>query len=166
MLSYGVTKAEVGVYNPADGTVSGWAEIDIYKDTFTLTEPDPTVTNHFKQGESSPKLTRQVAGEVSINFSLMDLSADSKIAWIGGTKTTVLTVDTWHAPRVKKSMIKALRFTMEDGSILTLPKVDCFTKADVKASDADINLMPVVGTIQDPGFEDVFPMSWSDAPAV
>ncbi|WP_017258398.1 hypothetical protein [Pedobacter arcticus] len=166
MLSYGVTKAEVGVYSNVDGTVAGWAEMDVYKDTFTLEEADPTKTEHFKQGEASPKLVRQKAAGLTIKFSLMDLSATNKVLWIGGTKTTVETVDTWHPPRVKTGLIKALRFTLEDGSIVTIPKTDCFTKANVKASDADINLMEVSGSILDPGFEDVFVMAWTDAPAV
>lgn len=163
MISYGVTKAEEGVYSATDGSVTGWVEIDLYKNTFALSEEDPTRTPHYKQGQASPSLVVEIAGANTVNFSLMDLSASSKRDWVGGTITTLNNKNTWHAPRIKTSKIKALRFTLEDGSVMTMPKVSCWTKAEVKASDSEINLMPVVGTILDPGFADVLPVDWVDA---
>ncbi len=163
MYSYGVTKAEVGIFSSVDGSVSGWKEIELYKDTFTMGEDDPTQNDHYQQGVASPKIVRETTAPTKVNFSIMDLSADSKIEWVGGTKTTVATVDTWHSPRLKRSQIKALRFTLEEGGVITIAKVQTYGKPDVKASDADINLILVTGTILDPGFEDVLPVDWKDA---
>ncbi|ADY51515.1 hypothetical protein Pedsa_0943 [Pseudopedobacter saltans DSM 12145] len=159
---YGVIKSEVGTYNEVDGTSTGWAEIEPYKDTIVITEEDPTTTNHFKQGDANPKITRQQPGAQNIELSIMDLSADSKVMWLGGTKTTVSTKETWNAPKVKTPKIKSLRFTLETGEILTIPKVSCFGKLDFKASDTDIDLITVSGVIQDPGFAGVAPMMIAD----
>jgi hypothetical protein len=160
--NYGVLKMEVGTYSEVDGTSSAWAEVENYKDTIVMSEEDPTVSNHFKQGEANPKITRQSPGAQTVEFSIMDLSADSKVLWIGGTKTTVSTKDTWSAPKSKTAKIKSLRFTLETGEILTIPKVSCFAKLDFKASDADIDLITVSGTILDTGIVDVAPMTLAD----
>lgn len=163
MLSYGITKAEAGVFNPVDGSVSAWTEMEVYKNTILMPEEDPTRTSHYKQGQASPVLVQEVAGVITVTFSLLDISAANKADWIGGTVTTVNTKDTWNSPRVKTSKTKALRFTMEDGSIMTIVKASCWTKLDVKASDTEINLLLVTATVLDPGFPEVLPISWEDA---
>jgi hypothetical protein len=159
---YGVLKMEVGTYSEVDGTSTDWVEVEAYKDTIVMSEEDPTVSNHFKQGEANPKITRQTPGAQTVEFSIMDLSAASKVDWIGGTVTTVSTKDTWSAPKSKTPKIKSLRWTLETGEILTVPKVTCFSKLDFKASDEDIDLILVSGTILDPGFVGVAPMTLAD----
>lgn len=163
---FGCTKAEIGVMDPGDGTITWGAEVDIYQDTIVLDEPEATRTDHFKQGDPNVKVTRFGNTATTIAFSIMDLSADSKVLWLGGTKTTVTTVDTWNKPDVAvKSTTKALRFTLEDGSIIIVPNAECAGRLASNLNQTDIALIPVVATVKSTGVEAVASFQWSDAAA-
>ncbi|SMG35394.1 hypothetical protein [Sphingobacterium psychroaquaticum] len=160
---YGCQKAEIGTFNPSTGAVSAWKEIDIYQDTITLEQPEASRTDHFKQGDPAPKVSRFARVVKTVAFSIMDMSAESKAEWLGGTVTTVDQKDTWNAPKTQvNSTVKALRFTLEDGSVMTIPHTDCAGRLATNLNDTDIGLIPVVATIKSTGVEAVAEMAWTD----
>lgn len=160
---YGCSKAEVGTFNPATGAVTNWEEVDIYQDTITVDQPEASRTDHFKQGDPSPKVSRFARVAKTISFSIMDVSAKSKAKWLGGTVTTVDQVDAWNTPKNQvNSTVKALRFTLEDGSVITVPHTDSAARLTSNLNDTEIVLIPVVATIKSTGKEDVPDMSWTD----
>lgn len=161
---YGCTKAEIGVMDPQDGSITWGDEIEIYQDTIVMDQPEATRTEHFKQGDPDPKVTRLGNTVRTIAFSIMDLSADSKVTWLGGTKTTVSTKDTWNSPaQPVKSTTKALRFTLEDGSVVIVPNAECAARLASNLNDTDIALMPVIATIKSTGVSSVAALQWEDA---
>jgi len=161
---FGCLKAEIGVMDPEDGTIEWGAEIDIYQDSIVMDEPEATKTEHYKQGDPDPKVTRYGRTAKTIAFSIMDMSAASKAVWLGGTVTTVTGVDTWNAPaQPVKSTQKALRFTLEDGSIIIVPNAECAARLSSNLNETDIALMPVVATVKSTGVESVSAFQWTDA---
>lgn len=161
---YGCTKVEHGVMDPGTGAVTWNAvEFDVYQDTIVIDQPEASRTDHFKQGDPDPKVSRFARSVRTIQFSIMDLSADSKVLWLGGTKTTVSTKDTWNAPtKSVPSTIKALRFTLEDGSVITVPNAECAARLSGNLNDTDIMLIPVTATVKSTGVTAVAAFQWAD----
>lgn len=161
---YGCKKVEHGTMNVSTGAIT-WndTELDVYQDTIVVDQPEATRTDHFKQGDPDPKVSRFARTVRSVQFSIMDLSADSKVLWLGGTKTTADTKDTWNAPSVAvPKTVKALRFTLEDNSMITIPNADCAARLAGNANDTDIMLMPVVATVKSTGVSAVAAFQWTD----
>ena len=160
---YGCTKAEYGVMDPVTGAISGKVEFDIYQNTITLDEPEPQKTEHFKQGDSTAKVVRYGNTSTTISFNVMDMSAASKVVWLGGTKTTLEGKDTWNKPKVPaKETNKALIFTLEDGSVITIPNAGCAARLSSNLNDTDIAQIPVVATVKSTNLEAVADFQWAD----
>lgn len=161
---YGCLKVEIGDYNPTTGATTNWREVDVYQDTIVLDQPEAAQTPHFKQGDPSPKVIRYGRTSTTIAFSIMDMSSESKAEWLGGTVTTVDLVSTWNAPATAvNSTIKSLRFTLEDGSVITVANGDCAARMASNLNETDIALMPVIATVKSTGIPAVPAMTWSDA---
>lgn len=162
---YGCLKVEIGDFNPTTGATSNWREIDVYQDSIVLDQPEAASTPHYKQGEPNVKVIRYGRTLTTVAFSIMDMSAASKAEWLGGTVTTVDDVDTWNAPdQVVNSTTKSLRFTLEDGSVITIANGECAARNASTFNETDIALMPVVATVKSTGIPAVPAMAWADAP--
>lgn len=161
---YGCLKVEVGDFNPTTGAITNWKEVDVYQNTIIMDEPEAQKTDHLKQGDPNPKVTRYGAVSRTIAQSIMDTSAASKAEHLGGTVTTVDDVTTWNAPKKKvASKIRAWRYTLEDGSILTVPCGDTVSRLASSLNDTDIVTIPQIITIKSTGVENVSDIQWTDA---
>lgn len=160
---YGCTKAEHGVMDPETGAITGLTEFDVYQNTIVLDEPEAQKTEHFKQGDPTAKVVRYGNTSTTIAFSVMDVSADSKVTWLGGTKTTVTGKDTWNKPKkAVKETVKALVFTLEDGSVITVPNAGCAGRLSSNLNDTDIAMIPVISTVKSTNVEAVADFQWTD----
>ncbi|WP_282635713.1 hypothetical protein [Sphingobacterium thalpophilum] len=160
---YGCIKAEFGTMDPVTGEITGLTEFDIYQNTIVLDEPEAQRTEHFKQGDPVAKVVRYGNTSKTIAFSVMDVSADSKVIWLGGTKTTVATKDTWNAPKKPvKETTKALVFTLEDGSVITVPSAGCAARLSSNLNDTDIAMIPVVATVKSTNLDTTADFQWTD----
>ena len=160
---YGCTKAEYGTMDPVTGAISNKVEFDVYQNTIVVDEPEAQKTEHFKQGDPTAKVVRYGNTSTTVSFSVMDTSADSKVTWLGGTKTTVEGKDTWNKPKVAtKETTKALIFTLEDGSVITIPNAGCAGRLTSNLNDTDIALIPVVATVKSTGLPAVSDFQWAD----
>lgn len=159
---YGCLKAEIGEMDNT-GEITWGDEIDIYQDTIEIDQPEAGRTPHYKQGDPNAKVVRYDRTERTVGFSIMDMSADSKAEWLGGTTTTVDGKDAWNAPdEAVNSTTKALRFTLEDGSKVIIPVAECAARLESSLNDTDIALIPVVATIKSTGVEGVSAFQWID----
>ncbi|MGJ1305132.1 hypothetical protein [Sphingobacterium multivorum] len=160
---YGCIKAEYGIMDVATGEISGLTEFDIYQNTIVVDEPEAQKTEHFKQGDPVAKVVRYGNTSKTVAFSVMDMSADSKVNWLGGTKTTVAQKDTWNAPKTNVGeMVKALVFTLEDNSVITIPNAGCAGRLSSNLNDTDIGMIPVVATVKSTNLEAVADFQWAD----
>lgn len=161
---YGLLKFETGTMNPTTGAITSWEEDKIYQDTVVIDRPEADRTEHFAQGDPDPKVTRYGRTSKTIAFSVFDRSADSKVKWLGGTKTTVESVDAWHAPNLPVPFTKkAIRLTFEDGSIAIAPNCECAARDAWNPNDTDVAVIPVVATVMSTGVAEV--ASWSETDA-
>lgn len=161
---YGCSKVEHGTMDKVTGEIT-WApaELEVYQDTIVIDQPEASKTDHYKQGSSNPAVSRYAKVAKTIAFSIMDLSADSKVLWLGGTKTTVATKDTWNEPeKAVPATIKALRFTLEDESVIVVPVAECAARLTGNVNDTDIVTIPVVATVKSTGVSSVSSFQWTD----
>lgn len=161
---YGCSKVEIGTMAPVTGELT-WEpqEIEVYQDTIVIDQPEASKTDHYKQGDKNPKVSRYGRTAKTITFGIMDMSADSKVTWLGGTKTTVALKDTWNEPEQPvNSTIKALRFTLEDGSVIVVPVAECAGRLAANLNETDIATINVVATVKSTGVASVSAFQWTD----
>ncbi|MDO9554527.1 hypothetical protein [Rhodonellum sp.] len=162
-VTYGASKIELGVFSAVDGSASGFVEIPVYKDTFTMTEAEPNKTQHYQQGRSNPRLERFNANPLDIAFQIMDTDPDVLLQFLGGTVATVNTKKVWRSPKTKSEQVKALRITCDDGSIIVIPKFNFYARPNLTITDANINLIDISGSVNDTGFVEVPDITWGEA---
>jgi|GEM_PF-1227281 len=158
---YGLLKFETGTMDAVTGAVSNWTEEKIYQDTCVIDRPEAQKTEHYAQGDPDPKVIRYGRTAKTIAFSVFDRSADSKVKWLGGTKTTVDLVNSWNAPaKAVASTKKAIRLTFEDGSVAVAPNCSCAARDSWNPNDSDVAVIPVIATVLGTGVEAV--ASWTE----
>ncbi len=162
-VTYGASKIELGTFSAVDGSTSDFAEVPVYKDTFTMTEAEPNKTQHYEQGRSNPRLERFNANPLDIVFQIMDTDPDVLVQFLGGSVATVDLKKVWSAPKTKSELTKALRITCEDGSIITVPKFNFYARPNLTITDANINLIDISGSVNDTGFALVPDITWREA---
>lgn len=138
------------------------AEIEVYQDSIVLDDPERSSQDHFQQGNKNVKVRRRGRTAKTIAFEVMDVSADSKVRWLGGTKTTVATKDTWNEPEEPRSIKRAMRFTLEDGSVIVTPTLDCDGRLPANLNETDIVRMSIMGTVTATGVASVSAFQWTD----
>lgn len=159
---FGCLKAEIGEMDN-EGEVTWGDEIEVYQDTIGLNHPEATRTSHYKQGDPNAKVVRYGRTERTISFSIMDVSAESKKEWLGGTATTVDGSQAWDASDTPVNYTtKSLRFTLEDGSVMTIPNAECSARLESELNDTDIVVIQVVATVKSTGVAGVSAFRWVD----
>lgn len=161
---YGCSKVETGEMDPETGELTWDAdEIAVYEDVIEIDKPEAPSTPHYKVGDANPIVTRYGKTARTISFRIADMSSDSKVRWLGGTKTTVTGKDTWNEPTVPvNSTVKALRFTLEDGSVIIVPVGECAGRLAATLNETDIATMPIVATVKSTGIASVSAFQWTD----
>lgn len=90
---YGLRKFEIGDRDPSTGAVTNWREVKLYQNSVVIDRPESTRTNHFAQGDPNAKVVRYTTQPKTVTGIVFDRSTDSKVEWLGGTKTTVSTTE-------------------------------------------------------------------------
>lgn len=152
--AYGITSFEVGDIAAADGTLENPVDVTtaVYKDTIELNVPEPTETTHRVEGKKAPIVVTDEAGLTTVMLSLADTSAAQKLAFMGGTITTLDFKDTWNAPAENTVIEKYIRFTTKDGMVFQCPRVKVNARLTGKIAESGIVLMPIKMTVLAPNF--------------
>lgn len=162
----GLKSLKVGDFNPATGAITNLVEVQVYKDTLKITETEPTQTKHYQAGKTAPKKIHYEAGEETVKFSVMDTSAASLLACLGGTVTTVNAVDTWNkAKGVQRERIKALVAETSDGALIKIPRGSWIGVKNFDMADAAIGLIDITVTPTDTGLEEISDFTVTDPSA-
>jgi len=162
----GLKSLKVGDFDPVTGEITNLVEVEVYKDTLTLEESDPETTRHYAEGKSSPKKIVYMPGDETVNFSVMDTSADSLKSCLGGDVTTLNGVKTWHKPKGFAEQIKALVAETVDGSIITIPRGSWIGKKNFSFNANGILLIDITVTPTETGVADLDAMTIADSAPV
>jgi len=164
VIRFNITKLRIGGFNATTGAIVDPVEIKVIKNTLDLVESDETTTPIYVYGKKSPAKTLRSGDNIEeVTFNVADTSAKSLAFWLGGTTTTVDLVDTYHKPKGNvPEKIVYLEATMDDGSIMLIPRGTSVAKKDFKGRDNDVFFLVVKITPTDTGIPLISDFSISD----
>lgn len=162
--AYGITSFEVGDIATADGTLENPENITdvIYKDTITVDEPEATETNHYVEGTKYPVVSIDEAGLTKVMANLYGATPAQKVSLMGGTVTSLNTVDSWNAPAENVSIEKYLKITLKSGHVIQYPRVKVSGRTTGEVSEKGVIVHPVKCTVLQPSFAALKPVIWSE----
>lgn len=135
----------VGGGIPATGD---WATVGVtYRDEASVTEDDPTLTEHFSNENDDPEESDMASGKRTLAFTLIDFTPATLVKFIGGTAVG----DVWNAPAQKAKIEKAFRLRSKNGQYITFPRVSFISKLDYNLAPSGIAKVIIVGTVMAPG---------------
>lgn len=152
--SYGLTSFKMGDIAAADGSLENEVELikGIYKSTMTYDEAEGTTTDHYVEGVTDPVVSIDEGGKTTIDFTFIDLAAEQKERFMGGTVTKVDLKDTWSKPLTAPSIFRYIKYTLKDGTVVELPKVKVVGRLTGKIGAIEISAMAVKLTVLTPDF--------------
>lgn len=126
---------------PADG--ENWEDLgDVYKDTCTLKDSDPEITEH--KSETSNKVVTCVGEtETTVELTLMDPSLDQLAKYFGGEVSGVEGKKTWKRPKKLPMKEWAVWMQPEDGMRVGCAVVRIIPKFEITYSAKGICLVPM-----------------------
>jgi len=132
--------------NTADPKVmptTGYKKVDVYQDTCTFVDKDPTITVH-KSETSSKKIIQKTKEGSELKLSVMDPSMDELVAFEGGTKGTTSGTPskaTYKEPATAKNIELAFKVIPEDGVVLNISCAAVSSKKNTTYSSKGITLL-------------------------
>jgi len=121
-----------------------------YRDEATLTEEDPTETEHFSNENDDPEESDITAGKRKLTLALIDFDPATMVKFMGGTVTGEGAAAKWEAPSQKSKYEKAFRIRSKNGQYITFPRVSYYAKLDYNLAPSGIAKIMVVGTVMTP----------------
>ncbi len=140
---------------PPDGSVAPDVDFTFigatYRDEATLSEDDPTVTEHFANEYDDPIESDITGGKKKLTFTLIDWTPETLVQYFGGAVDGLGTAKQWLAPVQKTKFERAFRIRSKTGNqYITFPRVSCYAKYDYKLAPSGIAKILVVGTVMTP----------------
>lgn len=133
--------APVNSANPKVMPTSGWKKLDVYQESCTFVDKDPTVTTH-KSETSSKKITVKTKEGSELKLSIMDPSIDELVVFEGGTKTEGAAVS-YKEPETAMSIDLAFKVLPAAGIALNIPCAAVISKKNTTYSQTGITLLDV-----------------------
>jgi hypothetical protein len=116
---------------------------DVYQDTCTFVENDPTITEH-KSETSRKKIVIKRSEGYSLAFSIMDPTPDELKAFKGGTVTDGI----WKEADTDEQISMCMEIAPAEGKTLVLSDVSVSAKINTTYSATGITLLEVTCTPQ------------------
>ncbi len=146
LATMGVKKVEYADVNSTDPTQmpeasAKWTAVDVYQDTCTFVDKDPTTTTH-KSETSSKKITLKTKEGSDLTLSIMDPSMQELADLEGGTYNKE--AKTYTEPETAVIVEKAWRITPQAGLVLNIPCSSVTAKKNTTYSATGITLLNLV----------------------
>ena len=147
----GIDMADV----PVGGGVPIDADFDFigatYRDEASVTEEDPTETEHFANEYDDPIESDITGGKKKLTFTLTDWSPENLAKYLGGTTEGIGALMKWKAPVQKTKFERSFRVRSKTNrQYITYPRVSCYAKYDYKLAPTGIAKVLVVGIVMTP----------------
>lgn len=149
IYTYGLKEILVGTADAASGTVPAITNLtklgEVYQDTCSFNQDDPTITEHREEGVATPKVVQQVKTIPYITCSLMNPSAAVLATVFGGTASG----DVWGMNGDEADVVKSVRLVTKTGLDFGIPnamlsaKMNTTTISDTTIVLVDITIRPM-----------------------
>lgn len=130
--------APVNSSDPRTMPATGYKKVDVYQDTCTFVDKDPTITEH-KSETSSKKIIMKTKESADLTFSIMDPSHEERVAFCGGTDTS----GTYSEPETAQNIELALVVEPQEGDFLCVSCASIAAKNNTTYSAKGITLLEV-----------------------
>lgn len=117
--------------------------VDVYQDTCTFVEKDPTITEH-KSETSAKKIVVKRKEGFELKFSIMDPTPEQIKAFCGGKASAT----GWTEGESSEQISLALDVEPQDGLTLHVPNASIAAKLNTTFSATGITLLEVTATPQ------------------
>lgn len=114
---------------------------DVYQDTCTFVEKDPTITEH-KSETSAKRIVIKRKEGFELKFSIMDPTPDEIAAFCGGKVTS----GKWTEGATSEQISMALEVEPQEGLTLEIPGASIAGKLNTTFSSTGITLLEVTAT--------------------
>lgn len=130
--------------DPTKMPTTGYKAVDVYQDTCSFVDKDPTITTH-KSETSSKKIIQKTKEGSELKFSIMDPSMDTLAALEGGkyTKGTADAKDTYVEPDTAQDIELAFKVLPQAGNALNISCASVSVKKNTTYSAKGITLLEV-----------------------
>lgn len=116
--------------------------VDVYQDTCTFVEKDPTITEHVSETSAKRIVVRRKEG-YELKFSIMDPDPATIAAFCGGTANST---KGWTEGSVSEQITLALDVEPMEGLTLHIPSASIAAKLNTTFSSTGITLLEVTAT--------------------
>lgn len=131
-------------------SATGWFDLgDVYKDTCTLKDDDPSETKHESE-TSNKKIIQTEEGDTTVELSLMDPDMALLTKYFGGTVTGNAGERKWVRPRKLPYKEFAIMIFPEEGFCVQSACVKITPKFEITYSSKGIALVPMKITFIEP----------------
>lgn len=121
---------------------SGFKAVDVYQDTCSLVDQDPTITTH-KSETSSKKLTQKTREASQLKFSLMDPTIDELVAFEGGVKSGTTGSEVYSEPESAVFINLAFKIIPQAGKAINISSATVSAKKNITLSSKGITLLEI-----------------------
>jgi len=132
--------APINSSDPKTMPESGFKNVDVYQDTCSFVDKDPTITVH-KSETSAKKLVLKTKEGSELVFSIMDPSLEELVAFEGGTINGSEGSRTYKEPATSKNILLAFKILPETGLALNIPCAAVVAKKNTTYSSKGITLL-------------------------
>lgn len=132
--------APINSVDPKTMPTTGFKKVDVYQDTCTFVDKDPTVTVH-KSETSAKKIVQKTREGSELIFSIMDPSFDELVAFEGGAVSGEEGSRTYKEPGTSKNINLAFKILPEAGNALNIPCAAVVSKKNTTYSSKGITLL-------------------------
>ncbi len=132
--------APINTADPKLMPADGFKKADVYQDTCSFVDKDPTVTVH-KSETSSKKIVQKTKEGSELILSIMDPSMDEMVAFEGGVATGTAGARTYKEPATSKNIELAFKILPEAGLALNIPCAAVVAKKNTTYSSKGITLL-------------------------
>ncbi len=131
--------------NSSDRTqmpTSGYKAVDVYQDTCTFVDKDPTVTTH-KSETSKKKIVQKTKEGNELKFSIMDPSLEQQRDFEGGELSGTANQRTYKDPDTAMDIEFAFKVLPQAGLALNIPCGSVVAKRNTTYSSKGITLLEI-----------------------
>ncbi len=133
-----------------EATAQGWADLgDVYKDTCTLKDEDPSETKHESE-TSTKKIIQTEEGDTIMELSLMDPDMSLLTKYFGGSITGNAGARKWSRPHKLPYKEFAIMVFPEEGFCVKSACARIIPKFEITYSAKGIALVPMKITFIEP----------------
>lgn len=143
LMTMGVKAVYYAPINSADPKVmptTGFKKLDVYQDTCSFVDKDPTITVH-KSETSAKKIVQKTKEGSELIMSIMDPSFDELVAFEGGAVSGTEGARKYKEPATSKNIELAFKILPEAGNALNIPCAAVVAKKNTTYSSKGITLL-------------------------